>query len=97
MEKDLEKYLKEKAEAAGGMCVKLACPGTDSMPDRLLLFPNGKMCLVELKASEDKKVKGKQLLKASEIRKMGFPVYFVKSKTDVKEILNLIMGYNYIK
>lgn len=34
----------------GGWAVKFSSPGLDGMPDRLVLFPGGKLGFVELKA-----------------------------------------------
>jgi len=49
-EKYIEKLLVKHVKAAGGVALKLCCPGLDGMPDRPLLFPGGRIGFVEVKA-----------------------------------------------
>ena len=49
IEKNIEQYFVRKVKAAGGWPVKLACPGTAGMPDRMVLWPEGECQFVELK------------------------------------------------
>lgn len=41
MEKDIESYLRKRVKAAGGLALKLVCPGCTGVPDRLILLPGG--------------------------------------------------------
>jgi hypothetical protein len=49
-ESAIEKALKKRVEALGGLCEKFVSPGRRSVPDRILTFPNGVIIFVELKA-----------------------------------------------
>jgi len=47
----LEKKLKEAVEDYGGKCLKFVSPGMRGVPDRICLFPNGKIAFVETKVA----------------------------------------------
>ena len=49
-EAEIEKYLRTKIEAKGGLCLKFVSPGNSGVPDRLVIYPKGQTCFVELKA-----------------------------------------------
>ena len=70
----------------GGWAVKFSSPGLDGMPDRLVLFPGGKLGFVELKAP------GKKMRPLQEKRKrtLGFLVFCVDSKEMIGGVLHEI-------
>lgn len=49
LESSLEAYFYHAVRTAGGLAYKLA-PTVKGMPDRMVLFPGGLVCLLELKA-----------------------------------------------
>lgn len=49
-ERDVEAYLRERVRKAGGTAYKFESPGTAGVPDRLVVFPGGRVQFVELKA-----------------------------------------------
>ena len=49
-EKYVEQKLATEAKKMGGLAVKFVSPGLDGVPDRLILFPGGKVAFAELKA-----------------------------------------------
>ncbi len=49
MEKDIESYLRKRVKAAGGLALKLVCPGCTGVPDRLILLPGGRAYFAETK------------------------------------------------
>jgi len=49
-ERDIERALVASVEAAGGLAWKLVSPGRRGVPDRLCLFPGGRVLFVETKA-----------------------------------------------
>ena len=53
------------------MAVKFTSPGTNGMPDRLVLLPGGRMGFVELKAP-GKKPRLVQELRMRQLRRLGF-------------------------
>lgn len=48
-EKNVEDYLKDKVEDAGGMYIKIPAVYASGIPDRLILMPGGKAAFAELK------------------------------------------------
>ena len=46
-EKQIEQKLVKAVKAEGGMCPKLVSPGTDGMPDRMVLLPKAHIGFVE--------------------------------------------------
>ena len=53
-EKQTEQRLVKAVKAAGGICPKLVSPGTDGMPDRMVLLPGGRIGFVEVKTPGQK-------------------------------------------
>ena len=49
-ESAIERRLVTEAIKRGGFAPKFVSPGLDGVPDRLLLFPGGKLAFVEVKA-----------------------------------------------
>lgn len=49
-ESTVEGCLRKKVRAAGGKCYKFICPGHIGAPDRLCIFPGGRIFFVETKA-----------------------------------------------
>ena len=53
-EKDIEAWLKARIEKQGGLFLKFLSFGNDGVPDRIAIFPDGKIVFVELKARRGK-------------------------------------------
>ena len=49
MEKTVEAYLRDQVKAAGGLALKLVCPGWTGVPDRLILLPGARVYFAETK------------------------------------------------
>ncbi len=49
MEKTVEAYLRNRVKAAGGLALKLVCPGWTGVPDRLILLPGARVYFAETK------------------------------------------------
>lgn len=45
----VESTLRNAVKAEGGLCLKFRSPGNDGVPDRLCLFPGGRVAFVETK------------------------------------------------
>ncbi len=103
LEKDVERYLAEAAEKAGGKALKFVSPGHAGVPDRLVLLPLGVIFFAEVKAP-GKRMRALQVKTAERIEALGFPVACVDSKQDVDAVLcfasggkrrSLIFGYGW--
>lgn len=65
-ESTVERRLVEEVIRRGGSAYKFISPGCDGVPDRIVLFPEGKIAFVELKAP------GKVLRPLQQKRKKDF-------------------------
>ena len=77
----VERELTTEVKKRGGLAVKFVSPGFDGVPDRLVLFPGGKVAFVELKAP-GKKMRPLQVRRAGQLRMLGFRVYCI-DRTDM--------------
>ena len=85
-EKQIEHALVMAVNAAGGMCPKLVSPGTDGMPDRMILLPKGHIGFVEVKAP-GKKPRPLQERRHKQMRELGFKVFILDGREQIPEIL----------
>ena len=86
-EKAVEAKLTRAVKAEGGMCPKLVSPGTDGMPDRMVLLPKGRIGFVEVKAP-GKKPRPLQQRRHEQLRDLGFTVSVLDDPEQIPEILN---------
>lgn len=66
------------SQKVGGIALKFVSPSYVGMPDRLLLFPDGKIAFAELKAPK-KKLRALQEARHKLLRSLGFQVYVINS------------------
>jgi len=85
-EKQVEQKLVQAVKLAGGMCPKLVSPGTDGMPDRMVLLPGCRIAFVEVKAP-GKEPRPLQNLRHKQLRALGFPVFVLDDPGKVLWIL----------
>lgn len=90
-EKTIEHKLVMETKRRGGMAVKFTSPGTNGMPDRLVLMPKGRMGFVELKAP-GKRPRLLQELRMRQLRRMGFLVAVVDNVAQIDYVLRRIGG-----
>lgn len=89
MEKAVEAYLRQRVKAAGGIALKLVCPGWTGVPDRLIVLPGGRVYFAETK-DLGKKPRPKQQLMHERLRALGFQVFVPDSKDAVDSMLEEI-------
>jgi hypothetical protein len=77
LESAIEKYLKRCVEKLGGLCWKFVSPGTDGVPDRIVLL-NGRVIFVELKRPGETP-RPLQLKRHAQLRRLGFEVAVLNS------------------
>ncbi len=90
-ESAIEKRLATEAKKRGGLAVKFVSPGLDGVPDRLVLFPGGRLAFVELKAP-GKKMRPLQIKRAKQLTGLGFRVYCVDSREMIGGIFDEIQS-----
>lgn len=92
-EKSIEQNLVRATKGRGGVCPKLASPGFDGMPDRLVLLPHGKMGFVEVKAPGEKP-RPLQAARHRFLERLGYKVYVLDRGEDIPRILDGIGDKN---
>ena len=87
----VEKRLATEVKKRGGLAVKFVSPGFNGVPDRLVLFPGGRMAFVELKAPGET-MRPLQQYRAKQLMALGFRVYTVDRKEMIGGILDEIQA-----
>jgi len=86
-----EKYVEQKLIQAvrqnGGLALKFVSPGFNGVPDRLLLFPGGRVAFCEVKAP-GQRPRPLQLRRIGQLRTLGFRVFVVDSEEKIGEMLH---------
>lgn len=85
-EKLVERKLVELTKINNGMCIKLLCNHILGLPDRLCLFPGGKLAFVELKTTGEKP-KRIQIFMHKKLRVLGFRVEVIDT---VEGVINFV-------
>ena len=89
LEKEIERKLVRTVQMMGGKAVKIACPGYDGMPDRMVLLKGGRMGFVEVKRPGEKP-RPLQLSRHRMLRELGFKVYVLDSMEKIGGIIDEI-------
>lgn len=82
-ESTIEAYLREQVREAGGRAYKFVSPGNDGVPDRIVVFPGGRVIFVELKAP-GKEPTPMQVMQHDRLRALGAAVRVIDSKAKVE-------------
>lgn len=88
-EKTLECKLVRAVKKVGGIAPKFVSPGTDGMPDRIVLLPGGHLAFVEVKAPGEKP-RPLQLARHKLLRGLGFKVYVLDEEQQIGGLLDEI-------
>lgn len=90
-EKQIEQKLVKEVRAAGGIAPKFTSPGFGGMPDRIVLFPGGRLAFVEVKR-RGKKPQPLQQARHGMLRRLGFKVYILDDGEQIPEVLKQMGG-----
>ena len=85
-EKEIEQKLVKAVKEKGGICPKLVSPGTNGMPDRMVLLPAGRIVFVEVKAP-GQKPRPLQERRHSQLRALGFEVFVLDDPAQIRDIM----------
>ena len=90
-EKTVEQRLAKAVRQSGGLALKFISPNLNGVPDRLLLFPGGKIAFCEVKAPGEKP-RPLQMYRMEQLKKLGFRVYVSDSKEQIGEMIREIQS-----
>lgn len=82
-ENTVEGYLRKKVRAVRGKCYKFICPGHVGAPDRICIFPGGRVYFVETKAPGGKP-RPAQLAFHRELAELGVAVRVIDTREKVR-------------
>lgn len=86
LEKDIEAWLNKKVKALGGISFKFVSPNNPGVPDRIYIFPEGRVYFVELK-TEIGRMSNIQKWQRERLQDMGCRFYLVKGMEQAREFI----------
>lgn len=88
-ETSLERALVRAVSSMGGMALKFVSPGMAGVPDRLVLMPEARIAFVEMKAPGEK-TRPLQRYRMEQLRSLGFRVFVIDGRDQIREMLEEI-------
>lgn len=88
-EKEIEEYLVKHVRQCGGKAYKFLSPGNSGVPDRLVVFPNGVIAFIELKAPGEK-TRPVQDHEINRLRRFGHLVAILDSKAKIDSYVKVL-------
>ena len=85
----IERHLRKRVMAKGGLCLKWVSPGMRGVPDRIVMLPFGITAFVELKSTTGKLRLNQQRMLAK-LDDLGMHVATLRSKKDVDTFMHEI-------
>lgn len=90
-EKAIEQYLVKKVREAGGRAYKFVSPGNRGVPDRVVIFPGGRVVFAEIKCKTGK-LSAQQKNQIEKLRGLNQTVQVIYSKEDVNRFMSEFGG-----
>jgi len=90
-ERDVEKAIVQAVKKAGGVCWKWTSPGTNGVPDRIALLPNGRCAFIEVKAPGQKPTKLQQAIHGR-MAALGHRVYVIDNPEQIGGVLDEVQS-----
>jgi len=88
-EKEVEQRLIAAVRKSGGLCLKFVSPGWSGAPDRICLFPGGRVLFVEVKRPGNKP-RALQMRRKEQLERRGFDSVVVDSKEAVDDLMRSV-------
>ena len=88
-ERDIERRFRDLIRKAGGVALKLVCPGFDGMPDRIALMPGGHIFFAEIKRP-GAVPRPLQEARHRMLRDLGFQVFVIDSLELAEEVTRAV-------
>ena len=82
-EKQIERAFVKAVRNAGGLAMKFVSPGRVGVPDRIVLFPGGRVIFAEIKRPSERLRKSQEVA-CREIRAKGCPVHVIRTNADIR-------------
>lgn len=92
-ESTFENYVVKKIRAVGGRAFKWVCPGMTGAPDRICVFPGGRIIFIELKRpglADGRSERQKKVCRL--LRSLGCDVRRIGEKDEFRELMKEV-GY----
>ena len=86
LEKEIEAWLNKKIKELGGLSFKFVSPNNPGVPDRIYIFPGGRVYFVELK-TEIGQMSNIQKWQRKRFEDMGCRFYLVKGMEQAREFV----------
>lgn len=90
-EKTVESKFTSAVKAKGGLAVKFTSPGFNGMPDRLVMFPGGRIGFVEVKAPRETP-RPLQRSRLKLLRRLGFKAFVLDNPEQIGGIIDAIQS-----
>lgn len=90
-EKTVESKFTSAVKAKGGLAVKFTSPGFNGMPDRLVMFPGGRIAFVEVKAPRETP-RPLQRSRLKLLRRLGFKAFVLDNPEQIGVIIDAIQS-----
>lgn len=92
LEKELEKLFVTEVKKAGGKAYKFTSPGSEGVPDRLVVFPGSRIGFVELK-QQGKKPSAVQKVRIKELESRDCFVTVLDRPNNIPKVIQAIKDY----
>ena len=89
LEKEVEQHLIAAVRKSGGLCLKFVSPGWAGAPDRICLFPGGRVIFVEVKRPNNKP-RALQMRRKEQLERKGFRTEVVDSYEAVDDLMRSV-------
>lgn len=86
LEREIEAWLNRRVKELGGISFKFVSPGNPGVPDRIYIFPEGRVYFVELK-TETGRMSRLQKWQRKRLKDLGCRWYLVEGKEQAEAFI----------